>query len=122
MIDWRNKGLKIQRFGRYNLGLFRQFEEYLEGEELVIEVSGNSAGSILKEQDLTTCQMLGRTSRDDLVEDSIELDLEVLGDDAEVMDGEKEIQVKGGIEGNMRIASRSWQDSEFVVVELDELR
>ena len=110
----------IQGLGRNDLQLLLLFGEHLQVEQLLVEVSRNSTARILDDQGLPSCQMLGRSVGNDLVNDIVELDLEVFGDDAVIMDGEEEIQVNCWVEGAVNVIRRTRQDSKLSIIKLDK--
>ena len=92
-----------QLFGGFDCGLFWLLPELLDGQELVVEVENDLLIRIQDGRDLSTLQGISGPSGFDLIDDPIELDLEVLGDDPGVMAGENAIEVNSGIKGDMSI-------------------
>ena len=66
---------------------------------MAIEIGSHVPDLILGDQDFAFCQGASGSVGEDLVGDMIDLDLEVLGNDAGVMHGEEEVQVDGWIQG-----------------------
>lgn len=116
MVDRGNVGLTVDGFGGSNSKRHGLFVEHLQREELMVEESRNSTSLILKDQHLTFREMPGRSGGDDLIGDIVKLDLEVLGDDADIVYREEEIQINGPVKGEMSVSIGMGKDCELAVV------
>lgn len=87
----------------------------------MVEESRDIADIILEDEGFAFSEMPDRTGGDDLVGDIVELDLQILGDDAGVVDGKDEIEVGGSVERQVGVTRGTGQNGELAVVGLEEL-